>query len=153
MEQTPKTAPHRRRHGIAAAALAATLAAALLGTAACAPPPLALATLTIDNLSYMVTGKSISEHLLSKATDKECSFGHLFRGEHICVDPDDGRTRGTAVAGMAAGDDLAVAPASGPRQPARPAAFQVAQAPRHGPLQAPLWPDTSFLRTRISDLN
>jgi len=125
----------------------ALLSVTLLGTVACAPPPLALATLTIDNLSYMVSGKSVSEHLLSEASDRDCSFGHIFQGEKVCVDSDSGPRSGTAVAENE--DDLNIAPATGPSAPytAQIASTNLLLA------QRPLWPDTSFMRERISEIN
>ncbi|MCK5546928.1 MAG: hypothetical protein KAI27_06105, partial [Rhodospirillaceae bacterium] len=38
------------------------------------PPALQLASLAIDGISYMQTGKSISDHALSAVTNKDCAM-------------------------------------------------------------------------------
>ena len=48
------------------------------------PPALTVASLTIDNFSYMVSGKSVSEHALSKVSGRDCSFGNVLKGKDIC---------------------------------------------------------------------
>ncbi|MCB2099463.1 MAG: hypothetical protein KDE22_01240 [Rhodobacterales bacterium] len=133
---------------------------ALVGTVAlagCAPPPLALATLTIDNLSYLVSGKSLTENLLSEATNRDCSFGHMLKGEDICHDAvtEPGTRPGVALAAVEAPRQ------TGPRVTlddanARPddSGLTVASGPVE--LRAGSWtrslPDDGFMRYRITDL-
>ncbi|MCK5546077.1 MAG: hypothetical protein KAI27_01805 [Rhodospirillaceae bacterium] len=38
------------------------------------PPAIQLASLAIDGISYMQTGKSISDHALSAVTNKDCAM-------------------------------------------------------------------------------
>ena len=50
------------------------------------PTAFTVASLTVDNLSYMVSGKSISDHALSTVAGQDCSFGNVIKGNDICLE-------------------------------------------------------------------
>ena len=68
------------RNLLAVIALPLTLAACGL------PPALTIASTVADGFSYVVSGKSVSDHALSMVTTQDCAMLRLFDEREICVD-------------------------------------------------------------------
>jgi len=67
----------------------AFLLTALIFLAGCAVPlPLKVASWALDGISYIATDKSLTDHGLSMATEKDCALLRTFKGEEICVEGD-----------------------------------------------------------------
>jgi cell division protein FtsN len=67
----------------------------------CLPLPFTIASSAITGLSYLTTGKSGTDHVISAARKEDCSLTNPFFGQDVCQD-------------MLAGDDTYVAVASYP---------------------------------------
>ncbi len=109
----------------------------LAGCAAALPPQLALVSQAADGVSYVFTGKSSTDHIVSAAFSRDCAVVRMAQGEAICrarrEDTELGQAEiqiygghpGAALDAPAAGDQTvalaSVAPAPGPVQPAPPA--------------------------------
>jgi hypothetical protein len=52
----------------------------------CLPPALAIASYAADGASYAASGKSLSDHGISAAADKDCATWHFFVGRAVCED-------------------------------------------------------------------
>ncbi|NQV46154.1 MAG: hypothetical protein HQ504_00070 [Rhodospirillaceae bacterium] len=72
--------------------LLATVGASALLLSACAPiPPFTIASFALDGISYISTGKSVSDHALSVMVQQDCALGRaLIKNRHICADNDTG---------------------------------------------------------------
>lgn len=58
--------------------------------AACAAPlPFKIASWALDGISYLSTGKSVTDHGLSLVAQKDCALWRPVKGEKICNDPID----------------------------------------------------------------
>lgn len=87
----------------------------LLGTmglilSACAlPVPIQIASWAASGISYLATGKSVSDHALSAVASEDCAVHRIVLGEHIChpfvIAPD-----GTAVASKPATAKTPISP-------------------------------------------
>lgn len=53
----------------------------------CLPPAVALASYAADGVSYVASGKSLTDHGLSGVADKDCATWHFFTGRAVCEDP------------------------------------------------------------------
>lgn len=53
----------------------------------CLPPAIAIASYAADGASYAASGKSLSDHGISAAADKDCATWHLLVGRAVCEDP------------------------------------------------------------------
>lgn len=66
----------------------ATLKLALLllpfAVSACAPTAITVISLAAGGFSYAATGKSVSDHALSSATQSDCAVHRVFVGDPIC---------------------------------------------------------------------
>jgi hypothetical protein len=51
------------------------------------PPGAAVASFAADGASYAASGKSLSDHGISVAADKDCATWHFFVGRAVCEDP------------------------------------------------------------------
>ncbi len=61
--------------------------ALLLALGGCAAPvALTVATLALDGFSWVTTGKSSTDHVLSASTNKDCRVTRVFQGKPICTD-------------------------------------------------------------------
>lgn len=60
------------------------LAGLLSGCAA--PSAFQLASYAADGVSYSMTDKSVTDHLISEVSAKDCALGRMFDGEDICKD-------------------------------------------------------------------
>jgi hypothetical protein len=52
----------------------------------CLPPAIAVASYAVDGVSYVASGKSLSDHGISVAADKDCATWHFFVGRAVCED-------------------------------------------------------------------
>lgn len=50
------------------------------------PPALMIASYAADGVSYVATGKSVSDHGISEATGRDCAVWRIIKGESICKD-------------------------------------------------------------------
>jgi hypothetical protein len=48
------------------------------------PPALTIASYAADGISLVVTGKTVTDHVLSAAADEDCRMWRLLQGDHIC---------------------------------------------------------------------
>ena len=79
------------------------LAVALLPLAlgGCLPLPITIASTALSGISYLTTGKSTSDHVLSATMEEDCALTRPVFGEPVCreVGPDgEGRTNAVTVA-------------------------------------------------------
>lgn len=82
------------------------LAACVVLLSGCAIPlPLKIASWAIDGISYVATGKSITDHGLSMVAQQDCAMWRPVKGEPICSDYEDS---GTVVAVTDTGSNAAV---------------------------------------------
>lgn len=82
-----------------------------LAVSGCALPPiLVVASNVIDGMSLIGTGKTVTDHALSAATEEDCALWRVVRGEAICTQPA-GRT---VMAEAPPAGDAAHAPAAAP---------------------------------------
>lgn len=59
---------------------------ALLG--GCLPLPVTIATTAISGVSFLTTGKTSTDHVLSAAVDQDCTLSRPIFGEEVCRDID-----------------------------------------------------------------
>ena len=52
----------------------------------CAPPAVMIASQATDGVSYLTTGKSTTDHLLSTALDEDCALHRVISGVAVCQD-------------------------------------------------------------------
>ena len=50
------------------------------------PPAVAIASYASDGVSYIATGKSVTDHGLSAATGRDCALFRIIKGKPICGD-------------------------------------------------------------------
>jgi hypothetical protein len=90
------------------------------------PPIVGAVAYLADGVSYLGTGKSVSDHALSAVMDEDCATWRLLKGELICQGPGDkGRKNIFAVAAA-----TTTYPGEAPDDTARPATTMLAEAPR-----------------------
>lgn len=58
----------------------------LLAGCAAIPPAVSIATWAIDGATLAISGKSVSDHALSAATQRDCAIWRLLKGEPVCTD-------------------------------------------------------------------
>jgi hypothetical protein len=63
---------------------ASGLLLSLSGCIAVLPPALQLASLALDGVSYVATGKSVTDHALSGLTSQDCAMIRVFKGQDMC---------------------------------------------------------------------
>ena len=59
----------------------------LLLTGCALPVPVVMASYAVDGISYLGTGKTVTDHALSLATDQDCRLWRAVGGEPVCVVP------------------------------------------------------------------
>lgn len=64
----------------------AGLGMSLSGCIVALPPAIQLASLALDGISYVSTGKSVTDHAISAVTAKDCAMIRGLKGENICDD-------------------------------------------------------------------
>lgn len=67
----------------------AGLALTLSGCLMAAPSAFQLATYALDGASYVATGKSATDHVISTVADKDCAMTRALKGDDICVEKPD----------------------------------------------------------------
>src|ERR1700680_1057422 len=50
------------------------------------PPAVMIASYAADGVSYVATGKSVSDHGISKITGRDCALWRVIKGEAVCKD-------------------------------------------------------------------
>ena len=50
------------------------------------PPAVMIASYAADGVSYVVTGKSVSDHGISEVTGRDCAVWRVVKGQSICKD-------------------------------------------------------------------
>lgn len=50
------------------------------------PPAIMIASYAADGVSYVATGKSVSDHGISAVTGRDCAVWRIVKGEAICMD-------------------------------------------------------------------
>ncbi len=80
--------------------------AGILFLGGCAMPPVVMvASYAIDGVSFIVSGKSITDHAISAVLKKDCSLIRVIGGRQICVDANDGTSPPVVVAAIPGGDN------------------------------------------------
>lgn len=62
------------------------LVMSLSGCIVAMPPAIQFASLALDGVSYIATGKSVTDHAISGVTKKDCAMLRPLQGEDICTD-------------------------------------------------------------------
>jgi hypothetical protein len=62
------------------------MVAALAGCAAL-PPVVKLGSLALSGMSYIVTGKGPSDHVISAVAEQDCALLRVIRGQPVCIAP------------------------------------------------------------------
>jgi len=62
----------------------AGLALSLSGCIVALPPAVQVASLALDGVSYLTTGKSVTDHAISAVTEQDCAMTRALKGEDIC---------------------------------------------------------------------
>ena len=70
----------------AKAAAVLGLAGSLSGCIVALPPAVQFASLALDGISYLSTGKSVTDHAISGVTQQDCAMLRPLKGETICSD-------------------------------------------------------------------
>ena len=83
------------------------------------PPAVTVASLAVDGVSYMASGRTVSDHAISYAAQEDCALYRIVQGESICRK--EGTTeQGVALAGVSAPLNVAEAlPEAGSEAAAR----------------------------------
>lgn len=67
---------------------ASIIVGAILLLAGCVaiPPAVSIASWAINGVSYLASGKSVSDHAISAVLDQDCATWRILKGDPICVD-------------------------------------------------------------------
>ena len=67
---------------------ATIIVVAILLLAGCVaiPPAVSIASWAINGVSYLASGKSVSDHAISAVLDQDCATWRILKGDPICVD-------------------------------------------------------------------
>ncbi|PHS78359.1 MAG: hypothetical protein COB59_07550 [Rhodospirillaceae bacterium] len=60
------------------------LLASLSGCIVAVPPAIQLVSFALDGVSYVTTGKSVTDHAISTITAKDCAMSRILDGGDIC---------------------------------------------------------------------
>lgn len=61
-------------------------ALSLTGCIVALPPAVQAASLALDGVSYLTTGKSVTDHAISGITAQDCAMMRALQGDAICTD-------------------------------------------------------------------
>ena len=75
------------KRGMRLTALSA-VAMSLSGCLVALPPAVQVASLALDGVSYITTGKSVTDHAISTVTAQDCAMMRLVKGQWICAAPE-----------------------------------------------------------------
>lgn len=73
------------RHAIRITAAVGTVIS-LSGCIVALPPAVQMASLALDGVSYLATGKSVTDHAISTVTAQDCAMLRALKGDTICVE-------------------------------------------------------------------
>lgn len=59
-------------------------AMSLSGCLVALPPALQVASLALDGVSFVTTGKTVTDHAISGVTAQDCAMSRVLKGESIC---------------------------------------------------------------------
>lgn len=79
-------APHVYLRKAVKLSILAGMAMSLSGCLVALPPAVQLASLALDGVSYVATGKSVTDHAISAVTAQDCAMLRGLKGETICTD-------------------------------------------------------------------
>jgi len=79
-----KGMPDKSRTTALKVAATLLLANGLSGCIVAIPPALQAASFALDGLSYVTTGKSVTDHAISAVADRDCAMFRALNGEAIC---------------------------------------------------------------------
>ncbi len=71
------------------------------------PPALSIASYAVDGISYVATGKSVTDHMLSSIVGEDCAMWRLVKLENPCHEWEEGEDSDTLVAVNGSGDPAA----------------------------------------------
>lgn len=143
----------------------AILALAALLPAGCAlPPAVTLASLAADGVSYVATGKSVSDHGISAATGNDCALMRpVFTGKAMCqIDTTRGKDVPVETGSAAVAGPALAAPAPAKTRYVQVGSFRNAQnatraAARYADLNAAVHPVDAgglrYYRVRVGPLS
>ncbi len=77
------------------------------------PPAVMIASYAADGVSYVATGKSVSDHGISEVTGRDCALWRVIKGQAICRDEP---TELAEPAPVEVGQQATLPPGSEPRQ-------------------------------------
>ena len=86
------------------------LVLSLSGCIVAVPPAIQLASLALDGVSYIATGKSVTDHAISGVTNQDCAMLRGLQGDDICTANDEEIAmppNGTALPAAPSADDAA----------------------------------------------
>lgn len=117
--------------------VAAAVSLPLIASGCALPPAVTVASLAADGISYVASGRTVSDHAISYAAQEDCALYRAIQGESICH-PEGATEQGVALASVSAPLDIAEAPlkteseAAAQLEPAagEPATLSVEAAPR-----------------------
>lgn len=58
----------------------------LSGCIVALPPAVQMASLALDGVSYLATGKSVTDHAISTVTAQDCAMLRMLKGDNVCVE-------------------------------------------------------------------
>lgn len=77
------------------------------------PSAIAIASYAATGISYLASGKSVSDHALSAMADRDCAMFRIVMGEDICRDQGDQPEDGVVVASLDGRKPWDIEPAAG----------------------------------------
>jgi hypothetical protein len=83
----------------------ASVAGAATGCAPILPPAVMIASQALDGISYITTGKSGTDHILSAALEEDCAIHRVVTGGAVCQPETDGDVAAASLSEDPAVDD------------------------------------------------
>jgi len=112
----------------------------LIALSSCAvPPAITIASLAADGMSAAATGKTVSDHALSAATEQDCALWRLIELSKICVERKAGETEYASFTSADAGQ-AALRGRDEPQEAASPSELAAVLAPLPEPSRSGVWP-------------
>ena len=76
---------HKYLKSVAKISASMGLALSLSGCIVALPPAVQMASFALDGVSYITTGKSVSDHAISTITAQDCAMTRALKGDDICT--------------------------------------------------------------------
>jgi len=76
---------HKYLKSVAKISASMGLALSLSGCIVALPPAVQMASFALDGVSYITTGKSVSDHAISTITAQDCAMTRVLKGDEICT--------------------------------------------------------------------